>query len=183
MKSIAIFAGILVFVLFIAGIFISANNTAVKIEEDIIASSKNNENILSNYGKKVMETAQVPEMYRDDVVKVTKETMQGRYGQQGSKAIFQMLTEAQIPMNDKLYVQIQQVIESGRNDFQNGQTMLLDKTRNYKTITRTFPKGFILSMMGFPKIDLTKYEIVIDDRTAQVFATKREEAMTLRPKN
>jgi uncharacterized protein (UPF0333 family) len=183
MKTLAIIGGILAFVVFIVMMFMSVSNTAVNMEESIDAADKDRQVVLSTYGKKLAETVQVPDMYRDDLVKVTKASMEGRYGANGSKAVFQMLTEAQVPMTDKLYVQIQQVIEAGRNDFQNKQLIVVDRVRGYKASLRTQPRGFILGMMNYPKIDLNKYDIVIDDRTAEAFAKKREEAITLRPKS
>lgn len=181
-KALGIFAAAVAFVLFIVFSFMAVNNTAVMIEESIDAADKDRQVVLSTYGKKLAETVQVPDMYRDDLVKVTNATLEGRYGANGSKAVFQFLQEAQIPMSDKLYLQIQQVIESGRNDFQNKQLIVVDRVRLYKASLRTQPRGFMLQTLGFPKIDLNKYDIIIDDRTAEVFAKKREESITLRPK-
>lgn len=69
----------------------------------------------------------------------------------------------------------------GRNDFQVGQTRLLDEKRAYQTELAKFPRMIFMSILSFPKIDLKKYDIVTDDRTEAKFETKREEALQLRP--
>lgn len=159
---------------------IGVNNYAVKAETAIEAQYKDNQNILSNYGKKVAETAQVPAMYRDDFGKVVSEAISARYGESGSKAAFQWLQEAKIDYDASIYKQIQQVIESGRNEFAVGQRTLLDRKRVYEAELGTFPKGLILGLLGFPKKDLSKMDIVTDARTEQAFETKKEEAIKLR---
>lgn len=164
----------------VVGMFISANNYAVQAEQGVIAAYDNNRNILSNYGKKVVEATQVPAMYTEDLKKVVSASMEGRYGPDGSKATFQWLKEMNIPFDSSVYKKVQQIIEAGRNDFQNGQTTLLDKKRAYQAELGKFPRGVILGFMGFPKIDLNKYNIVTDNRTEAAFETKLEEAIKLR---
>jgi len=167
----------------VIGMFVEANNYGVKAEQSIIAAYDDNRNILSTYGKKVAETAQVPAMYRDDLTKVVSASMEGRYGADGSKAAFQWLKEMNIPFDSSLYKQIQQIIESGRNDFQVGQTKLIDQKRAYQTELGKFPRSMFMSILGFPKIDLKKYDIVSDNRTEAAFDTKREEAIQLLPQS
>lgn len=169
-------------VLLVVGMFISANNYGVSAEQGITAEYDNNRNVLSNYGKKVMEVSQVPEMYRDDFTKIVTASMEGRYGPNGSKAAFQWLKEMNINFDSSIYKQIQQVIEAGRNDFQSGQTRLLDKKRAYQTELDKFPRTIFMSILGFPKIDLNKYNIVTDSRTESVFELKLESPIQLRQK-
>lgn len=168
-------------VFLVVGMFVSANNYGVKAETSIVATYDNNRNILSNYGKKVVEATQVPAMYSDDLKKIVSASMEGRYGSDGSKATMQWLKETNIPFDASIYKQIQQIIEAGRNEFQVNQTRLVDEKRAYQTELGMFPRSVFMSMLGFPKIDLKKYDIVTDDRTETAFETKREEAIQLRP--
>lgn len=164
----------------IVGAGISANNYGVRAEASIESTYKDNQNILSNYAKKVAETVQVPAMYRDDLIKAVSASMSGRYGPSGSNASMQWLKEMNIPVDASIYKQIQQVIEAGRNDFRTGQTRLIDEKRAYKTELGTFPRSIALSVLGFPKIDFNKYDIVTDDRTNAAFDTKIEAPLQLR---
>lgn len=155
--------------------YIGAANFGNEQEQGLIAQKKNNENILAQYSQKVMEAAQVPEMYRDDVVKVVTKSMEGRYGADGSKATWQWLQEQNPTLDVSVYVKIQQIIESGRNEFQNAQTLLLDKKRVYQTNLGYVWTGFWLHTAGFPKIDLSKFDAVSNDYASKAFETLKED--------
>lgn len=165
----------------LVGMGISANNYGVRAENGIVATYSNNQNILSNYSKKVLEAVQVPAMYTEDFTKIVTASMQGRYGADGSKASMQWLKEMNIPFDSSLYANMQRLIESGRNEFQAGQERLIDEKRSYNAERGQFPRSMFMSMLGFPKIDLNKYDIVTDARTDRAFETKKEETLQLRP--
>ena len=128
---------IIALVILIGGIFatsyISANNYGVAIEAQLRAERANNQNILAGYTQKIKEAAQVPDMYVADLTKVTEAAIKGRYGDGGSKAVFQWLQEQNPNLDSKLYIKLQQIIESGRDEFKNGQTKMLDVKRQYET--------------------------------------------------
>jgi type II secretory pathway pseudopilin PulG len=161
---------------------ISANNTANRFEQSIKAEHTNNKNVLSQYNQKILEAAQVPDMMRDDLIKVATATMEGRYGQDGSKALFQMITEQNPNVDAALYTKLQQIIESGRDEFKTSQTRLIDTKRAYTTALGDFPKGPIMSFMGFPRINLDDYNIVTTEGVEQTFKAGKEAApIKLRP--
>lgn len=155
-------------------------NGAVRHEADIKAQYTQNINNLSQYSNKIGEMVQVPSMYRDDFAKVLTEAMQGRYGKDGSQAAFQWLQEHQINFDSSIYKTVQNEIAAGRDRFEVDQKLLIDKKRVYETRLNTMPGGFFLSFMGFPKIDLTKYDIVKSDYANKAFETKVENGMKLR---
>lgn len=162
--------------------FVSAGNTANRLEKALDATWTNNQNILSNYTQKLLEAVQVPEMMRDDLVKVAREALEGRYGADGSKAVLQMITEQNPVVSEQLYVKIQTLIEAGRNEFQTAQTRLIDQKRVYETALDQIPQGFLMRTMGYPKKDLSVYKPVITDGVARTFETGRESApIQLRP--
>lgn len=119
-------------------------------------------------------------VYVDDLKKLYDSALAGRYGKNGSKAVWQFLKEQNPTLDAGLYRQIQQVIESGRNNFEANQTMLIDKKRTYETSLKRFPNNVIAGFLGFPKIDLTKYDIVTSDTTEEAFKTKKSEPFKLR---
>ena len=154
--------------------YISNANYGNSAENLITATYQDNQNVLAQYGQKVAEVAEVPTMYRDDLLKVTTAAIQGRYGEQGSKAVFQMIKEQNPTLDSKMYTQIQQVIESGRNEFQASQTRLIDQERQYKTQLGNVVSGFWLRLAGYPKIDLSKYQPITTDRAADAFKNGKE---------
>ena len=171
--------GVLAFV--VVGSYISNYNYGNMAENQIKAEYSNMENILAQGGLKVKEVAQVPGMKTDDLVRVSKEAMAGRYGPDGSKAVMQWITE-NYPgqVTDALYTQIQQVIESYRDKFQNEQTKFIDVKRSYETNLGYFWKGMWLRIAGYPKIDLTKYVIISSGDAQKAFRDKVDQPIRLR---
>uniref|UniRef100_UPI0039B69316 hypothetical protein n=1 Tax=Vibrio vulnificus TaxID=672 RepID=UPI0039B69316 len=88
-------------------------------------------NIYGQYGQTILEMAQVPAQRQKDVLKLIVETMEGRYGEDGSRAVFQMIQEQNPTAGDELYVKIQQQIQSGRAEFKTAQSVLLDQKAAY----------------------------------------------------
>lgn len=158
------------------GSYVTAVNYGAQAEAGIKAAYENNQNILAQYSQKVREVAQVPAMYTEDFTKVTKAAIEGRYGADGSKAVFQWLKEQNPQLDSKVYTKIQQVVESGRDEFKNAQTVLIDKKRVYETSLNTFWRGMWLRIAGFPKIDMEKYHIITTTETESIFATGKEVA-------
>lgn len=50
----------------------------------------------------------------------------------------------------------------------------------YTTVLDSAPRGVVMRMLGYPKINLADFDIVSDDRTETAFATKKEAAIQLR---
>lgn len=159
---------------------VGMNNTLVSLEAGLTAQYKQNQNNYDNMVKKVMEVAQVPDMATSDLEKLTKAAISGRYGANGSKAVFQFIKEQNPTIATDLYTKVQQVIESGRNSFEADQKVLLDKKRIYETSLNSFPANVVAKFLGFPKIDLAKIDIVTSDRTDKAFNDKKDEAIKLR---
>lgn len=154
-------------------------NTFVAQETGLQAQYKQNQNVYDNFLKKVKEVAQVPEMYSDDLLKVYDAAMKDRYGKDGSKAVWQFIQEHNPTVDASIYKEVQQVIESGRNEFSANQEMLLDKKKTYVATLRSFPNNIYAGFLGFPKVDLDKIDIVTSARTEKAFETKQDEAIDL----
>ena len=159
---------------------IGINNDLVSQEQGLEAQYKENQNNYDNFTKKVVEVAQVPSMMRDDLEKITKAAISGRYGANGSKAVFQFIKEQNPNVSPEIYIKIQQVIDAGRTSFEAEQKMLLDKKRLYLTDLNSFPTNVVAHALGFPKIDLSKIDIVTSDRTEGAFNTKKDKPINLR---
>lgn len=162
--------------------YVSAYNLGNRTENQLTAMLENNENIYANGTQKVIEIAQVPSMYAEQVSKVTREAIQGRYGQDGSKAVFQFLQEQNPQLDPAMFAKIQVVIEEFRNKFELAQRDMIDVKRMYNTQLGSLWTGFWLGVAGYPKVDMKKLEIVTTERARHTFDTKRDQGINLNQK-
>jgi hypothetical protein len=161
--------------------YISAYNTGNRLERVIVATDENNRNILAQYGNRIAEAAQIPSMQRDDLTAVVTAALEGRYGDDGSKAVFQFIQEQNPQIDSTVYIQLQRMVEAGRIEFAAAQTKLVDQKRVYETALGSFWQGTWMTVAGYPKIDLAEYQIVSTTRADEAFKTGVEEPMQLRP--
>lgn len=154
--------------------YVNAANKGNRLEQGIEAQYQDNQNQLSNLTNQVLEAAQVPGMMKNDLKEVIKGAMEGRYGPDGVKGMLVSIQEAYPGQLDaSLYVKIQNMIESGRNNFKNDQSKLIDKTRIYKTELGNVWGGFWLRTAGYPSADWDwdKYKPVVAERVREIFET------------
>lgn len=149
-------------------------NDFVSQETGLEAQYQENQNSYASYFNKLKETAQIPEVYANDLNKLYKNVMTNRYGENGSSAVMQFIQESNPNLDVSLYKQVQQVIEAGRDKFESDQKTLLDKRRQYQTDLNTFPASIIAKLFGFPTIDLKKFDPVINQETENAFKTKND---------
>jgi hypothetical protein len=176
--------GIVVGLLVIAAIgvvsVVGIYNTCVGHEASIKAQYTENQNNYDKLFKTVAETAQVPTAYAKDLESLYTSTTKTRYGQGGSKAVFQFIKEHNPTLDSSLYKQVQQVIESGRIDFEAKQASLIDRKRVYEsTVLNTAVTGGVAKVLGFPRIELAKFDIVTSATTDTAFSTKKAEPFKL----
>lgn len=164
---------ILLSVLAIGCGIMSTYNSCIRQENGLEAQYQQNQNNYANFFNSLKETAQVPAMYTADLEKVYKTAITGRYGDGGSKAVVSFIHEQNPTLDPNMYIKIQSIIEAGHNSFEADQKTLLDKRRVYQNTIGEAPGSMIAGAFGFPRVDLKKYDPVINDVTANAFATKK----------
>lgn len=161
-------------------------NDAVSLEESTKAQFSDNKNRYDNFWKKVKEVAQVPDQYKEAFKEVLVAETSAKYGAEGSKAVFQWFQDRQINFDASQYRKVQDVIESGREDFKRSQTELLDKQRKYSVHLKGFWGRFAAGFFDMPsqlsgelapkkdldgdgKLTALDYPIVTSTRTNEAF--------------
>lgn len=173
--------GVIVMAAFLFGSsYVSANNYGARLDAALKAQYNDMENILGQYSLKLTEAAQVPAMYRDDVQKVLSSAISARYGAGGSKAVFQFLKEQNPSLDVSVYRKVQELVESGRNEFQNAQTKFLDTKRGYEAQTNYFWQGMFLRMAGYPKVPFDAYKLISSEHAQASFKSGVDKAIPLR---
>lgn len=177
----AVVSGILCLgIIFGVSNYVKYSNIGVTYEQQVKATYDDNKVTLNAYTTKVQEVAQVPDMYKKDLQGVIKQTFEGRYGADGSQAVFQMIKENNLNLDPTMYRQIQQVMESGRNEFKTSQKQLIDVTRNYEASLNYVWSGFWLNLAGYPKINLNEYKIIVTDDVDQKMKSGKDSAIKLK---
>lgn len=146
----------------------------VKAEAGIEAQYKQNQNNYDQMWKKFKEVAVVPERYVAALKDLWSKTMTARYGDGGAKAMFQFIGEQNPNLDSAVYTQLQRTIEAGRNSFMADQQQLLDKKRQYEVLLKGTSSLFYNMWFGFPRMDLSKYDIVTSEKTEKVFESKKD---------
>jgi hypothetical protein len=176
--------GVIVFVLFFLLFgYIGFGNTANGFETDIKAKYTDNKNVYDNGWKRVKELAQVPDMQVEGLQKLYDATMKGRYGANGSQAVLQFITEQNPALDQSTYRAIQQNIESFRLEFQANQTRLISIKQQYERFLTATTGGRFYNMIGgYPRIDLSQFDIVTSEKTEEDFKNKKSDPIQLREK-
>jgi len=188
--AVAAIAGVFALFLGISGF--SHYNTVIGQQNSTEAQWKTNQLNYDNMWKVVQETAQVAEQERSSFKEIFLGAMEGRYGDGGSQAVMQWITEHNPSPSPDLYMKVMSIIEAQRNTFTNGQQMLTDRQRVYKNTLQS-PMGALLwnGVFGFPseitgkyapsedydgdgKLTALDYPIVTSAKTEQVFKTAQD---------
>lgn len=157
---------------------INKKDSFMVIENNIRASYTEYQNVHSNYVLKIQEMAQVPQMAKSHLTEVIREAIQGRYGDDGSKAVFQFIQEQNPTIDPALYTNIQKEITGGRSDFKTAGTRVTDTKRiAYNQLDQTLG-GFVLKdIFSLPTIKIgyrdgpDDYKVVISESTSETFKT------------
>jgi hypothetical protein len=177
--ALATFGVLLLFIFVFIGSLLSFRTQAVNFEESIRAQYTQNQNNYDNMWKKFKEMAQVTDKFADDLKELYDNAMEGRYGGDGSQAMFQWITEQNPNLSPETYTRLQSTIEASRNSFQSDQKQLISKKESYQKLLRSNGALVYNVFLGFPKIDMAKFSIVTSEETDRVFESKKAEEVTL----
>ena len=169
---------ILVSCLIFGGMVISKRNAFVRIENNIVTSYDESKNVHSNYVLRIQEMAQVPKMATKQLSEIIKASNEGRYGADGSKAVFQFLKEQNPNIDQSLFTNIQKEMVGGRLDFQSKITRVIDNKKVAYNMLDDTIGGFILKdILGMPRRNIgydggkDDYPVIMSESSVETFKT------------
>lgn len=174
MNKLFIFGGALALVVLVfVGSWIGANNWAIRSESAIIAQKDTAKNVLGQYAPTLREALGVTKLQTKALTEVITQANTSRYGADGSKAAIQFITEQNPNLDQASYQRVLNIIEAGRRDFRDAQTQQIDRIRDYRAGSQTFPNSFFLGLSGKPTAGFfEKYDkIVISSQADEAFKT------------
>ena len=160
--------------------YVGVHNKSVRFEANVEKFHTETMNVLSGYTMRIKDMAQVPNMYKNDLMDVIQATFEGRYGENGSQAVFQFIQEQNLQLDSEMYKNIQASMEAGRNEFKVSQSRKLDICAGYEIYANQFFTSIVHGIAGFPKKDIDDMcTIITDAQTDRVFETKQAEVISL----
>ena len=162
--------------------YVSFANQGNRMEIALKTKHENLGNVLSSGYQQISGVVQVTEMAKDDLKEVFTAAITAREGEDGSKAIFKMVTESNPNVDASLYREVQRVVQATKKEYQSEQTAFLMQKANYKEALGTVWGGWWLKTAGYPKVDPDSYKIVVTSKASTALQTGVEEEIVLRPK-
>jgi len=178
---VAVMVSFVVLIVFLIGVcaisWYSAMSYGNQAEKGVEYAHRDLQQVLGQYSIKVQEAANVPKRYQERLKDTMVSVMTARMGDDGMKAQWAWLQEAGIQYDASMEQKLQQIIEAGRNEFQNKQTLFLDKKRAYDTALGSPWRGMWLTVAGYPKINLDEFDVVTSAHSDEAFRTGQDKAV------
>lgn len=126
-------------------------NGAVSDEAGIKAQWEDNMNVRDSMVKQIGDAMHIAEADRNSLAEAIQGYMAAQNPVDGRGQFMQWTQNAGVQITSENFSQVISIMEDKRNEFQNGQTRLLDRQRAYKTSLGSLPNGPILNGLGFPR--------------------------------
>lgn len=166
---------VVIFGCIIIGKGISVYNNSIYYQTAIEAKQKDNESVFDNMWKKISQTVQVSDKYKQGLKEVLESYVSGR--STDSDNLLVNWTHEAVPNFDaSIYKEINNTIIAGRDDFIKQQRILLDLSKEYKKYIRTFPNNIYCSLLGIKELDI---KIVTSNKTEKIFDTQKEDDINI----
>lgn len=123
---------------------ISYNNTAERIRTDVEAQYKKIEADYEKMSRIILQQAGIVHKYSKDFKDIYKGMMTGRYGKDGSKAMWQWIKEQNPQIDSTIYQKLMVTVESQRTTLSRKQEQVASMVAEYNKMLRVAPaKWFV----------------------------------------
>jgi len=136
------------------GIFgkaLSVHDNAIAAEEGAKAAWKNMMNVRDNAYQQITGAASVANAERESFNEIFQAAQEGRYGDGGSQAMMQWITEQNPNPTPDLFKKVQSIMEARLNEWTTAQAVMTDHQRSYATYTQTAVNAMFAGFWDFPR--------------------------------
>jgi len=124
---------------------ISYQNTYERIDQDILAQYKKIESDYEKMSRIILQQAGIVGKYSSDFKNIYKGMMQGRYGAEGSKAMFQWIKEQNPQIDSSLYGKLMVTVEAQRTTFSRKQEKIAAMVAESNKMLKTAPASWFVN--------------------------------------
>ena len=123
---------------------ISYQNTYERIDQDILAQYKKIESNYDKMSRVILQQAGILNKYSTDFREIYKDMMTGRYGKDGSKAMFQWIKEQNPSIDASLDAKLMTTVESQRTGFDRQQGKVASMIAESNKMLKVAPSSWFV---------------------------------------
>lgn len=163
--------------------YVDANTYRADMLHTMEAYFQDDEQALGSYGNAAQEIAQTAGLQADLTAKIVSEANKARYGEDGSKASWAWLKEANPNLPDKVFNDLSALIQTGRIDQKDRNTRRTDICRRWKTSKDYLWTGFWLDRVeksDDPENILKWCKVISSDYASDTYTSGKGNALNIR---
>ena len=176
LKIIAVIGIVFVIGLIFVGKLFGTLNREADLRTRIEATQKRAEVTFDKTWRTTKQVAGVADKYTETLKEVVQGTFTGRYGDGGSKAMFQFLKEANPQIDSSIFKQVMATVEVYNAEFAAAQKDLIADSQEHNQIMNRPISGTVLSMLGKRKIEI---KLVTSTATENAYKTGKNDDVDL----
>lgn len=163
---------VLAVALVVGGMWVSYNNTEVRLRNTITAKSKDNQSEFDNMWKKISQVAQVTDAQKNALKEIFVAHAEARGGvsKGGANPLMTWLQESVPHVDTTTFNNLQNIITASRDSWTMRQKELLDLSREHNNALTLFPSSLFVGSR--PKIDV---QIITSSRTDEAFKSGKDD--------
>lgn len=155
--------------------YVASHNRGNAFEADLRKSHAAMETTLSSCTTDIRNISKIPDQYAEQLKDVIKAEMDGRYGGQGTDRVAKFVSERGINFDSSMLQKVQNRVSACETQFKNAQDRMADTREEYNKALGSFWGGQFMSLAGYPKMDLDKFKVIMDESSARQFETGKRE--------
>ena len=157
------------------GNIIGLYNQEVSLRNKIEAKQTENMSNFDNMWKKIKQSTNVADKYKDGLKEVLEVYTLGR-SDKSDNMLMKWGAEAVPNFDSTIYKQLNNIIVASRDDFALNQRELIDLKRAHDNLITVFPNNIVFALFKVEKIDI---KVVTSTKTQETFDTQLDDEVQL----